>query len=266
MSKKKSRRKPITPKTRFEVFKRDGFQCQYCGASAPDVLLEVDHIVAVVNGGENDLMNLITSCETCNRGKGKRKLSDDSALQKQRRQLQDENERRVQIEMMARWRAEQKSTLQHETDVAVDQVNDGLQVFGRSLNERGRQSLRKSVKKFGLKNVLMAVDAAEEQDSRDPEHFLSSVHKFASVNRACEKRPNFRDALYIRGTLRKICRYWSQSIGWEALPVLEHLLLDYSKEQLLDLAFYPKRVKSWEEYHERVIKLLEADEPVLEAQ
>ena len=46
-----NKRKSITKSVRFEVFKRDGFKCQYCGASAPDVILEVDHIVPVAEGG-----------------------------------------------------------------------------------------------------------------------------------------------------------------------------------------------------------------------
>lgn len=40
---KKPRRKPISKKIRFEVFKRDGFTCQYCGRMAPDVVL-VDYL------------------------------------------------------------------------------------------------------------------------------------------------------------------------------------------------------------------------------
>jgi len=60
----------LTPKQRFEILKRDGFTCQYCGRKPPEVVLEVDHIIAVYNGGTNDRSNLITSCEPCNRGKG----------------------------------------------------------------------------------------------------------------------------------------------------------------------------------------------------
>jgi 5-methylcytosine-specific restriction endonuclease McrA len=52
-------RKPIPKRIRFEVFKRDGFKCQYCGASAPDVLLQVDHIKPAAAGGEDDIINLI---------------------------------------------------------------------------------------------------------------------------------------------------------------------------------------------------------------
>ena len=39
-----AKRKGISKKTRFDVFKRDSFTCQYCGKSAPDVVLQVDHI------------------------------------------------------------------------------------------------------------------------------------------------------------------------------------------------------------------------------
>jgi hypothetical protein len=67
---------PIGKKLRFEVFKRDGFKCQYCGGHPPDKILEVDHIDAVANGGSNDETNLITACFDCNRGKGARSLSD----------------------------------------------------------------------------------------------------------------------------------------------------------------------------------------------
>lgn len=63
-------RKPLSKKVRFEVFKRDGFVCQYCGAHPPSVVLEVDHIIAVANGGGDEMDNLITACLPCNRGKG----------------------------------------------------------------------------------------------------------------------------------------------------------------------------------------------------
>ena len=67
-------RKDITPKLRFSVLSRDLYTCQYCGAHAPDVRLEIDHIVPVSKGGTNDIGNLITSCEECNYGKGSSEL------------------------------------------------------------------------------------------------------------------------------------------------------------------------------------------------
>lgn len=62
-------RQAISKRTRFDIFKRDGFKCQYCGAAPPDVLLELDHLKPVASGGGNELENLITSCFDCNRGK-----------------------------------------------------------------------------------------------------------------------------------------------------------------------------------------------------
>ncbi len=62
-------RKPMSKRTRFEVFKRDGFTCQYCGSHPPAAILHVDHINPVKLGGDNDTDNLITSCSICNLGK-----------------------------------------------------------------------------------------------------------------------------------------------------------------------------------------------------
>lgn len=59
----------LSVRTRFEVFKRDDFTCQYCGRKSPQVVLEVDHITPVVQGGSDDQINLWTSCWDCNRGK-----------------------------------------------------------------------------------------------------------------------------------------------------------------------------------------------------
>src|SRR6185437_14317309 len=64
----------LSKKKRFEVFKRDGFTCTYCGQKPPAVVLEVDHVVAIANGGHDELENLTTSCFDCNRGKSDRPL------------------------------------------------------------------------------------------------------------------------------------------------------------------------------------------------
>lgn len=64
----------MTKGKRFEIFKRDGFVCQYCGRKPPEVVLHVDHIVPVIEGGDNDEMNLVTACSECNLGKGKKRI------------------------------------------------------------------------------------------------------------------------------------------------------------------------------------------------
>lgn len=67
------KRRNISPKVRREIFIRDGFKCQECGAypgKDKSVCLHVDHIVPVAKGGSNESSNLRTLCDTCNFGKG----------------------------------------------------------------------------------------------------------------------------------------------------------------------------------------------------
>lgn len=55
---------------RIRVMKRDKFQCTYCGVAGTDAELEIDHIVAVANGGSHHMSNLTTACRACNQKKG----------------------------------------------------------------------------------------------------------------------------------------------------------------------------------------------------
>lgn len=64
-----TKRKPISKRLRFEVLNRDGFRCQYCGASADEAGLHIDHIIPVARGGTNAKWNLLTACQPCNSGK-----------------------------------------------------------------------------------------------------------------------------------------------------------------------------------------------------
>lgn len=57
-------------KARYEeLAKRNGEYCQWCGATSG---LSVDHIIAVANGGGNELDNLQLLCRSCNSRKGAR--------------------------------------------------------------------------------------------------------------------------------------------------------------------------------------------------
>lgn len=60
------KRKNLSAGQRFKILKRDNFTCQYCGAKAPDVELQIDHIIPVCKGGTNDIVNLTTACKSCN--------------------------------------------------------------------------------------------------------------------------------------------------------------------------------------------------------
>lgn len=54
---------------RFQVLRRDNHACRYCGQTAPDVKLHVDHVVPAALGGSDDPENLVTACSDCNSGK-----------------------------------------------------------------------------------------------------------------------------------------------------------------------------------------------------
>ena len=66
---KNKKREPIGLSKRYKVFKRDGFQCVFCGNSGKDARLEIDHKVPVAEGGSDRIGNLQTLCFECNRGK-----------------------------------------------------------------------------------------------------------------------------------------------------------------------------------------------------
>lgn len=59
----------VSRRLRFEILRRDGHTCRYCGGVAPDVVLTVDHVVPVALGGGDDPSNLVTACRDCNAGK-----------------------------------------------------------------------------------------------------------------------------------------------------------------------------------------------------
>lgn len=59
----------LSKRLRYEVLRRDGHACRYCGRSAPDVPLTVDHVVPVALGGNDEPSNLVTACRDCNSGK-----------------------------------------------------------------------------------------------------------------------------------------------------------------------------------------------------
>ena len=208
-----SKRKAIGKKLRFEVFKRDNFTCQYCGAQSPDVVLHVDHINPVAGGGENDILNLITSCEPCNLGKGARELDDKTALAKQRAQLEELNTRREQLEMMLEWR----QGLSDLDEQQIDAFNDEFEAHtGCHLNENGRAKVKKWLKKYKLPDLLDGLEAAletyykggaedsEENNNLAGQAFNMTLRVLNARSKYADK-PWMKDLFYIRAIVRNRC-------------------------------------------------------------
>jgi len=71
---------PVRPKriklTHPAVFKRDSYQCQYCGMYCKPDVVSIDHIIPRSKGGKNKWRNLVTACKPCNNIKGDKTLDE----------------------------------------------------------------------------------------------------------------------------------------------------------------------------------------------
>lgn len=65
--------------SRFNVFTRDGFCCQYCGVPGKMSELTYDHVRPRSRGGKTNWENIVTACKSCNSAKG-RMTCDESGV------------------------------------------------------------------------------------------------------------------------------------------------------------------------------------------
>ena len=200
-----AKRKGISKSTRFEVFKRDSFTCQYCGKSAPDVVLEVDHINPVSKGGDNDISNLITACFDCNRGKRDKKLTENQAIKKQKEELDKLNKRREQLEMMAQWRTELLDLENEEADKIMKLVSDSLGLNSQ-LTDTGRVKMKRLIKKYGFEEVLECSLIAYEQ--YDINIAFSKIEPIIKNKKMQQEHPEMKDLFYIRAIVKNKFSYY----------------------------------------------------------
>lgn len=193
-------RKPISKKMRFEVFKRDSFKCQYCGRSSPDVVLEADHIVPVAEGGKTDLLNLITSCRDCNRGKGKIKLDDNDVLKKQKEQLDDLNEKREQMKMMIAWKKELLCMTEEQIDAIDEYV---FTVTGEGFNDEERNLVRRIIHQFGFNDAYDGMVASLDTYYSDNETIYTRDKALKKLGGVCYMRRQKQEAKHDRCEMDK---------------------------------------------------------------
>lgn len=87
----KEQRQLMTSKLRKKIKERDNYTCCHCGNSIwkePNLLLEVDHIVPVADGGYTVEDNLQTLCWVCNRHKSKKSNDDIKTANVNRESIQ----------------------------------------------------------------------------------------------------------------------------------------------------------------------------------
>lgn len=251
------KRKGLSKSTRFEVFKRDKFTCKYCGAKAPDVIVEVDHIVPVAKGGKNNMLNLVTACKACNGGKSDKPLCDTASIDASRAQADAIQERLEQSRMMIEWH----QSLLSQQDTQESELSE---MFRRltgwvTLTPTGKRSIRKTVEKYGLSEALAAMKIACEQnlvfEGGDRCTKDSAEEAFKKINGICKWRrmdvelPGAARAGYVRGILRR-----RMSLGVvqsrEALDtIIEALKEGADIESLEELA---KTVETYPDFDELV--------------
>lgn len=133
-------RKSISKKIRFEVFKRDSFQCQYCGQLPPKVVLEIDHVHPVSKGGDNNIDNLLTACFECNRGKS------DGLISSVPLSVADKTE--LLIEKQEQIKAYEKliKSIKRKTKKQIDEVEEAFQMSFP--NQAFTETFRVSIERF----------------------------------------------------------------------------------------------------------------------
>lgn len=257
-----TKRKSLSKKIRFEVFKRDSFKCQYCGRGAPDVILEVDHIKPVSEGGTDDLTNLITSCFDCNRGKSNVLLDDKSILEKQRRQLEELNERRLQLKMMMEWR-EELITLEEEKIKFF--TEKWKELTYSTVNNNGIKHVKRWMKRYDLNLLLDCMEISLNQygvygddgylTDGSVEKVFDMIPRIAANKLKEDDEPYLGDLYYIRGILRNRLHYVNEYKALEYLK-LAHLEVGISIDSLKEFA---KEVKNWTEFRVTIERLFEGE-------
>lgn len=251
-------RKSLSKKLRFEVFKRDSFTCQYCGSKAPDSVLEIDHINPVAKGGKNELLNLVTSCFNCNRGKSDRKLSDKSVVEKQRIQIEELNLRRQQLEMILEWKTGLNDIKSEEVEKVMDYMKN-LCDHKFTLSDFGMKKMKTHLKKFGLQSILEAIDIAFDKYYDDTmEGHAKVINKVPAIAYMNTQPQHLKDIAYIKGVLRNRI-YCNDKVATKSL--LRFHELGGNLKSALELS---KVVKHWTAFIEEIDNSIEEMEYLLE--
>ena len=150
------RKQGVGKRERFEIFKRDEFTCQYCGAHPPSVVLHVDHIVAVANGGDSGPDNLITSCSACNLGKGASPLS--AVPQSLSDRAAEVAEREAQVRGYHEVMEARRQRLEQQAWSVLDEIIPGVSATSAGVPVDWLRSVKRFVDELGYH---VALDCAE---------------------------------------------------------------------------------------------------------
>lgn len=215
----KSKRLTLSKKLRFEIFKRDSFKCGYCGKTAPDVILHLDHIKPIAKGGDNHPLNLITACHDCNMGKSAVPLDDGTALLKQKAQLDTLQEKREQQEMMFKWHEGLR-----DMDLGLTQKIASFweeRCTGFRFSKAGLAGIPKWLKQYSIDDILTAMEASissyieyNQDGTCTKESWIKAVDmipRICSVRKAQRTDPELSEMLKLRAFFAKTSPWFKPS-------------------------------------------------------
>jgi len=154
-----AKRKAISKKVRFEIFKRDGFTCQYCGAQPPAAILEIEHIHPVSLGGGNEDDNLATACWDCNRGKAAVPLSSVSRPLAER--AAEVAEREAQLRGFSKVMRDRKKRIEGDAWEVAEVYMDGFRLEG--IRRDYFSSIKKFLEKIEVSDCVSAMEDSLEK-------------------------------------------------------------------------------------------------------
>lgn len=173
----------ISKRIRFEIFKRDNFQCQYCGKRVPEVILEIDHIIPKSKGGKDDSINLVTSCFSCNRGKSNILLSDNVTKNISKQDISNLKSQIKEQELQAKeyYKYLKKlNFLNGEGNPEIKIILEEFENIDMNVTNHGVKSIKKFLEKTTAAVILEAIDVLSYKDFDDKErafrYFCGIVH------------------------------------------------------------------------------------------
>jgi hypothetical protein len=193
-------------------------------------------------------------------------LSDASAIERRRAQLEDLEERRQQLEMLHQWHMSLVGLNDQAVDMAQSLWFESIGEPGYVWLDAARDEIRKLIKRDGFDAVCVALREAADcalrssriNSDRDgvTNEWFWKIGRVLAVKKADAKDPGVAKLFYIRGILRNRCNYLNERACIA--------LLDDAKSVGISvdwLEWLAKRVTSWSQFRDQVIAEINAGQP-----
>lgn len=262
-------RKPISTRTRFEVLKRDNFTCQYCGRKSPEVTLHIDHINPVANGGDNNILNLVTSCQDCNLGKSDKLLTKNELVEKQVENLRKIDTTHNDIQHLIE---DRKQILQYQNE-EIECIYDyfyyvmGVKRYYNPNSNVVNCNLRKAIDKYGLETIFITIENMkvyynEQIINKEISSYqlLLKIFVFLKTRETADSKPYLKDIYYCRKILVNKSPCLNKNLAFE---YLKDLYFNLFNKNFLELKDYCIGFENWEEFVKQYEEIKGINQPLI---